>query len=239
MTAEPGEYILGRLEFYSPAGFGIALFDLLFGNLSRAVISDSGSLDDDVHVGRARCDRIKHVFGAQHIDGLDEWLFWESRPAGDERHLGSAARGHPCDGISHFAAGVVGDVAHRVDRFLRRPCGHEELFTEEVFLVTDRVLHARDQRVRLRHLAFAFIAAREQALRRLYNFKSVIAEYIQIILCCRILIHRCIHRRRYDLRAGARKHCGGKHVVRYPVRKLGDSICCRRSDQHYVCRFSK
>ena len=52
------------------------------------------------------------------------------RPA-DERHLGAERRGLGGDRRALLAGGAVGDVAHRIDRLVRRPAGDEHVAAGE------------------------------------------------------------------------------------------------------------
>ena len=105
---------------------GVALFFLfLCGGVFDAVVGNGGSGEVDVAgVGEGGG---KQVCGAFDIDAGHAWRGWQCGRAADEGDSSATARSGSSQCVAHFAAAVVGEVAHRVNGFARRSGGDGEV----------------------------------------------------------------------------------------------------------------
>ena len=101
------------------AGRPLALLDLLVRRIGDAPVGDGGGEDGDVagqllfagvSICTARFDR-HHLHARRHR---------QDDRARDQHRLGAQRHGRLGDGIALLARGMVGDVAHRIDRLARR-----------------------------------------------------------------------------------------------------------------------
>ncbi len=105
---------------------GVALFFLfLCGGVFDAVVGNGGS--GEVDVARVGESGGKQVCGAFDIDAGHARRGWQCGRAADEGDSSATARGGGSQRVAHFAAAVVGEVAHRVNGFARRSGGDGEV----------------------------------------------------------------------------------------------------------------
>ena len=212
----------------------VALLHLVLRDRGGAVVRDGGGLDDDVHVGRTGGDRLVHVLGGRDVHNLHIARAGQIDLAGDERHVRAAAGGGLRDRVAHAARGVVREIAHGVQRFLRRAGGDEHALSEKVLFMRRAVQDGLQQHFGLGQLALPLRAAGEAARRGLDDLPAVAAERREVVLRDGVFVHLCIHRRRDRLRAAAGQHRGREHVVGKAVGELGDHVRGRGRDQHVI-----
>ena len=108
-------------------------FFLIFcvARIGDAPIGDGGGEDGDI--GRQRLPRPPPASRARsrHARSSTPAGSGRSTGPGDQRHLGAGLRRRPRDGVALLAGGAVGDVAHRIDRLVRRPGGDEHVLAGE------------------------------------------------------------------------------------------------------------
>ena len=78
--------------------------------------------------------RLLHFLGSAHRNKLDPVGWMQCGGPADQNGAGAAAECGFRDRIAHFAAGVVAQVTHRVQRFLSGPGGHQQRFLFQVAL---------------------------------------------------------------------------------------------------------
>lgn len=61
-----------------------------------------------------------HFLRAGHVDTRDAASGRQGNRAADQRDVGASVTGRSGDGQAHFAAGEIGDAAHRIDGLERR-----------------------------------------------------------------------------------------------------------------------
>src|SRR4029079_13234461 len=100
-------------------GFAGLFLELLLGGIGHTPVCDRGSEDRDV--GRQRTlDRIKHFTGAFNFDYLESvWISHLHRSA-YQRDVGAGGSSCGGDCMTLLARRAVSDIAHRVNRLLRR-----------------------------------------------------------------------------------------------------------------------
>ena len=108
--------ILGPLE--GDGQVAVLLFHLVVAVIGGGVVRHSGGLEDKVSLLLPGGHCLKHILSRDDGDYLHKGRGRQSGGAGDEGDLGPPEHGHPGDGIAHFSGGVVGEVAHRIQRLL-------------------------------------------------------------------------------------------------------------------------
>ena len=192
------------------------------------------------------------------MDGLDAGRVGQvDRPA-DQRHACARRGGSGGDGVALFARRAVGDVAHRVDRLMRRPgrdqdmpagerAGRGMVAARQPAEKADgarRGLFARQRQLdrgedfrRLGHAARATLAALGHGAAIGPDDEDAVPfELSHVPPRRRMLPHARIHRRR-DQHALVGGEQGGRgKVVGMAVRHLGDQVGGRRRDHQEVRR---
>ena len=129
---------------------------------------------------------------------------------------------------------MIGEVADRVQRFLGGSGGDENPLAGEVVGQGQMMQNVLQQILRLRHLAFAHVAAGQTPCRRLDDLPAVAAEKREVVLSHGIFIHIGIHGRSDELGALAGQHRGGEHIVSQTVGQFGADVGRGRSNQDQV-----
>ena len=132
---------------------------------------------------------------------------------------------------------MIRDKAHRINRFHRRSCRHQHVDAFHILLKGNLVQNMLQQKRFRRKLSCSRIAAGQMAARRFDHLKAIMAQCCQIVLCDRILVHPCIHRRGYQLRTRTRKQRRREHIVRNSMSQLCNHICARRRHNRQICPF--
>ena len=86
----------------------------------HAMLTDGSRFDDDVLFWSSREYGFCHVFSGLDWNQIDEGDGLQIRRSGYESDLSTAQYCVVGDGVAHLSAGMVGDVAHRIDGFVRR-----------------------------------------------------------------------------------------------------------------------
>ena len=139
---------------------------------------------------------------------------------GNQGDFRAAERSGASQCVSHLSGGVVGDVPHRIDGFLRRTGGDQDPFPGKILVAGQQVQDFFQQRLRFRHFTRAGITAGQVAVGRIHNVESVLPKNRHIVLSNRILIHGSVHGRRHQLRTLRRQKNGGEHIVGQAVSRL-------------------
>ena len=134
-----------------------------------------------------------------------------------------------------LAGGAVGDVAHRVDRLMRRAGGDQHALALQRAGCGKLLFDGGGDLQRLGHAADAALAAlRHLALVGTDDGDAVGDELREIALRRLVRPHQRVHRRRQqDFRLGCQQHGGGK-IVCVAVRHLGHQIGGRRRDDDEI-----
>ena len=233
MLAEVLQDIVGSLE--RDGKLIIFFLKFVIGDGRRAVIRDGSGLNDDVLLVAHGGHGLKHIACGRDRNEADEAGRLNRGRSTDECDLRSAKHGHLRDGIAHLAGGVIREIAHRVQGFLRRAGGDEQLLSGEVLRTGDFPKDVLEQLGRLRHLTGTGVATGEVAAGRGNHFIAEGLQLPEIILHDRILVHGGVHRRRDDLVAATGHDRGGEHIIREAICDLADDIGTRRGDHHDVC----
>ena len=138
------------------------------------------------------------------------------------------------DGIALLARGAVGDVAHRIDRFIGRPGGEDRLQTGKPPVGMDERRDRIQDFVRLRHATRSEFAAGHLAFIRADDMDAVGLERRDVAPRRGVVPHPHIHRGRdQDRLVGGKKRRRSK-VGGKPGGELGDQIGRRGRDDHQI-----
>ena len=234
VLAERGEdiRIAGQLDIH----LAVTLFELFIRSLRRTVITDGGSLDDEILLGCAARHRVVHIPRGNNIHARDTVRRIERGRSGNERCVSAA---HGCAGrdrVTHFAGGVVGQEPNRVHGLLCRAGGNKNVPACQI-LLGQRLFNAPEERGRVRQLAASAVAAGEVACVRLDDVEAALSQRSEVLLRHWIVIHTGVHRGSDNDRRLGGKQRGRHHVVRDAVRRLGDDVSGRRCDHEHVSRL--
>jgi hypothetical protein len=158
------------------------------------------------------------------------------RATGHQGHFGACLGSGTCHRESHLARRQVGEAAHRVDRLVGRPRGHEHLAPGEHL-----GLELRDHRVaqlrRLEHATVADLAAGLVAGCGPEQRRPVAHDLRDVAVRGGVGPHLAVHRRGHEQRAaldGARQAQQRKQFVGVALRQLGDEVRARGGHDHRV-----
>ena len=138
-------------------------FDLVVGHGGGAVVRHGSGHDEHIGGVKAAGHRLVHLPGTchRHIGGeLDR------RQRGlpvDQGHLCASHGGGAGKGVAHLAGGVVGQVAHRVQRFLRGAGGHRNAQPCQILRAGNGVQDVLQQHFLLGQASAAHIPAGQYA----------------------------------------------------------------------------
>ena len=155
--------------------------------------------------------------------------------SGNQHCLGAKAGEGAGDGVTLFAGRAVGDVAHRVDRLMGRPGGHQRPKTMEASLVA---LEMPDHMI-ANHIHFGEapnpnLAARQFPFGRFDYHHAVLAQLPDVAHGGRLGPHLDIHGggRHHRLVGGEQR--GGGQVIGDAVGHFGQQVGGRRNHQQQV-----
>ena len=226
------EYILRALE--GDGQVAILLFDFIVAVVGRGVVGHGSGLENKVGLPGPGGHLPIQVGGGHDGHGVHKGRRLQRGGAGDQGHLRAPPRGHTGQRIAHFARGVVGEVAHRVQGFLRRTGGDQHPFAGKVVGQGDGVEDMLQQQLRLGQLACPHCAAGQPSAGRVDDLPAVSAQKVQIVLGHLIFVHIGVHGRGDELGAAAGQHRGGQHIVRNAVGQFGAHIGGGRGDDDQV-----
>ena len=106
---------------------GAAFLDLVPDIITRAPVGDGGDHDRDI-ARQGGFHRIGHVLRAADIDAVDAQRRAQIDRAGHQRDPCSGSSSRSGDGIALLAGRTVGEIAHRINRLMRRPGGDKHMF---------------------------------------------------------------------------------------------------------------
>ena len=107
-----------------------ACFLIFWRWLSDAPVGDRGGEDRDIGRQR-RLDRRQHLPRRLDLHDGDAARIGHVHRAGNQHHLGAGRGRGRGDGVALLAGGAVGDVAHRIDRLVRRARSDEHALARE------------------------------------------------------------------------------------------------------------
>ena len=149
-------------------------------------------------------------------------------------HIRTPEHGRVGDGIAHFAAGMVGEIAHRVERLLGGAGGDENPKALKILLTGENGLNSVIDVVRLGHFSLAHCAAGEMAGQRLHDDIAPLPQHGEILLGGGIFVHIGVHGGHQQLGAGAGQCGSGQKIVGQPPAELGDDIGRSRGNDQQV-----
>ena len=155
----------------------------------------------------------------------------------DEGDIRAAHGGGTGKGIAHLAGGMVGEVAHRVQRLLRGAGGDGNAQTGKIFGPGNGMQDILDQHIFLRQTAAANILAGQHAALGGDHREAVAFQRGDIILRDGVFQHSGIHGWRNELGALCSQHCGGEHIIGDAVGHLGDDVGSGRGDKDHIGFF--
>ncbi len=128
---------------------------------------------------------------------------------------------------------MVGDVAHRIDVFLGRPGGNQQVLAGQRQML-EAIGGALGQVVGLQHAAQADIATGLAAGSRAEDLQATALQQLGIGLGGRVAPHGLIHRRGDGDDGIGGQHQGGQQIVGNALGQAGNQVRGGRRDQHQV-----
>ncbi|MNX15646.1 hypothetical protein D3C86_454960 [compost metagenome] len=131
---------------------------------------------------------------------------------------------------------MVSDVANRVDVFLSRAGGDDDVFAGQR-LALEAVRRALCEVGGLHHAAHADVAAGLATRGRAEGLQATAFQELQVGLGRRITPHRLIHCRRDCHNGVGGQHQGGQQIVGDALGQAGDQVGGGRGDQYQIGPF--
>ena len=157
----------------------------------------------------------------------------------DEGDFGTPHRGGTGHGIAHLAGGVVGQVAHRVQRLLGGAGCHGDAQPGQVLRAGNGVEDVLNEDILLRQAAVAHILAGQHTALGRDDGEAVALQRGDVVLGDGVFQHPGVHGRGDQLRAFGREDGRGQHVVGNAVGHLGDDVGCGRCNEDDVGLFGQ
>ena len=157
----------------------------------------------------------------------------------DEGDVCAPHRGGAGYGIAHLAGGVVGQVAHRVQRLLGGAGRHGDAQPDQVLRAGNGVEDVLNEDIFLRQAAAAHIFAGQHTALGRDDGEAVTLQRGDVVLGDRVFQHPGVHGRGDQLRAFGREDGRGQHVVGDAVGHLGDDIGRGRCNEDDVGLFGQ
>ena len=142
----------------------------------------------------------------------------------DEGDFGTPHRGGTGHGIAHLAGGVVGQVAHRVQRLLSGAGRDGNAQTGEVLRLCDGAEDVVQQDFLFRQASAAHVLAGQHAALGRDDREAVLFQCGDVVLGDGVLQHPGVHGRGDELGTLGRENDGGEHIVGDAVGHLGNDI---------------
>ena len=156
----------------------------------------------------------------------------ELHRSGDQRDVSTRLARCGGDGEAHFPGAAVGQVAHRIQPFARRPRGDQYVDPGQQARVGRRLQEGAREHVGLPHAADADLAAGLIAGRGPQNADAARFQDADIGLGRLVGPHHAVHRRsEHDRRLGGDTE-RGQQIVRAAAREPRNEIGGGRRDQH-------
>ena len=134
---------------------------------------------------------------------------------------------------THFAAAVVGDIAHAVDFFFGAAGGDKHSYAFKILIRRENVLDGFHDCFGFSHFTFADVAARKSSGDRLDNLIALLFKPRDIFRRIFVFVHIRIHRGTDDFGRFARHNRRREHIVRNAVCDFPDGVCgCGRNDEN-------
>ena len=192
--------------------------------------------------GSAASTAPQHVARAFDAHGLHAGRIGQRHRARHERDAGAGRGRCARDGVALLAGGAVRDVAHRIDRLVRRARRDEDAFAGERLVVRASASRSR------RSFSIAATISSGSAMRpmpasplsaisprvRTDGQHAVGEELLEIALRRLVRPHARVHRgREQDWLVGREQH-GGREIVGVAVRHLGHQVGGRGRDHDQI-----
>ena len=209
------------------------LFLQLRGRGVGAPIGDRGGTNRDIGRQRSLACR-QHL--ARRLDAHD----FDARRIGlvgrarDQHAIGAEPRQRSGNGMALAAGGAVGDVAHGIDRLLRRAAGDERAAAAQRRIGDEDLFDRGDDLQRLGHAAHAAFILGERPGIGPDLLDAARCEPRQILLRRFMFPHAEIHRRRDEDRLVGRQQRGRGEIVGDAGGDFRDDIRRRRRDDEEI-----
>ena len=220
-----------RLERHRPGL--VVLRPLALLGLGRPVVGDGGGHHDHVRV--AAGERLAgHFLGGRRLHHVYSYGRGHREVRRDERHLRPAPPSLGGERRAHPARRAVAEEADRVERLAGPARGHEHAPAAQLLAPLEARGDALEDRLRLAHPPHADLAFGRVALLGTDELDAAGLDELDVRLHRVAAPHARVHRRRGDDRALERERGLRQHVVRQPVRELGQRVRRERRDHQQV-----
>ena len=173
-----------------------------------------------------------HLHCGLHVNHFHSARRGQIHGPGNQHHARASRRGFFGQRVAHFSARPIGDVAHRVQRLLRRPGGDQQRLAVQIATVGDR---SAPRPLPQSPPAPPACPARPCRKPAAPSSGSTITwprsrKYPQVLLRRRVIPHVGVHRRRQHHGSGEREIHRGQKIVGEPVREFREQIRSSRRD---------
>ena len=234
MRPEFGEDIRRGIEFERNARGG--LLDLLLRFGRGPEIGHRGALDHHRRGFQIGEHRIAHFGRGAHVNHFRARRRIQTHRPADQNHVRAAIDGGLRQRVSHLAAGSIGEIADRVERFLRGSGGDQNRLAFEI--AQRRAASARSTASTILSISASrpgpIRAAGEKALVGIDDGVPAPPQRFDIGAHGFVLPHVVVHGGREHHRAAKRQIHGGEKIVRQAVRELAEHVGRGGSDQQQI-----
>ena len=193
MFSKIAQNIICPLQFKNKRIIGF--FNFFCTDLFWSVICYSGSFDHNILICKTLRYRLKHFSCSGNLHRIHKQWPRQTCLTGHQCYMGSAETADSRHCISHLSRGMIGQISHRIHRFLCRSGCHQNIFTCQILFIGNLFHDIFQKHFRFRHLSCSHILAGQKTHCRLNHFKSIPFQCFQIILYNRIFKHMSIHSR--------------------------------------------
>ena len=193
-----------------------------YGN--RAVVRHGGGHHQHIQAVKGAVHGFKHLLRRGHRQILGKAHRGQGRGAVDQGDLCAPLYGGFGQRIAHLAGGMVGQVAHRVQRFLGGAGGHRHPQALHILGLCDLLQDIVQQHLLFGQPAAAHILAGKHTALRGDHRDPIALQGGQVVLGDGVFQHAGVHGRGHQLGAAGGQQHGGQHIVRNAVGHLGDDI---------------
>ena len=169
-------------------------FDFLRRRAGHAPIGHCSGGDEHAGLLDTGHDSLRHLLGRAHIHTAHTAGGGQAHRPGHQCDLGASLVRSPGHGKTHFAAGQIGDAAHRVNGFVGRPGGDQHALAGQGLgcKKSDQVFK---ELFRLEHAAVTCFAAGLKATAHAQHHGTVSLQLRQVALGGRVRVHLAVHGR--------------------------------------------
>ena len=156
----------------------ILFLDFFRADLCRTVIRHCSSHNYNIRLIIFLCHCLIHILCGNHWFYLNKHRRLHGTRTCYQSHIRTTQHGIFCNGITHFPGRMIGDITHRINRFLRRSGSHQHFFASQIFIKGDHAQNMLKQHFRFRHFSFSHISACKHTAGWFNNFLTIRSQHL-------------------------------------------------------------